>query len=137
MATSYKTVNLLDIQYDQSVRLVTVGENIIATIKMREKKNFNIAIAHLVIALISLLQFLYEICRLVHGFFFVCFPYSHSSSNYCDSNSCRTFTLLKALAKKMLILSLSPLRARKSDNFKKEDIKKEKKNWYQKGCKED
>ena len=40
IATSYKTVTLLDIQYDQSVRLVTVGENIIATIKMREK-NFN------------------------------------------------------------------------------------------------
>ena len=74
IATSYKTVTLLDIQYDQSVRLVTVGENIIATIKMREKKNFNIAIAHLVIALISLLQFLYEICRLVHGLFFVLLP---------------------------------------------------------------
>ena len=27
------------------------------------------------------------------------FPYSYRSSNYCDSNSCRSFTLLKALAK--------------------------------------
>ena len=31
--------------------------------------------------------------------FVYCFPYSYRSSNYCDSNSCRSFTLLKALAK--------------------------------------
>ena len=31
--------------------------------------------------------------------FLYCFPYSYRSSNYCDSNSCRSFTLLKALAK--------------------------------------
>ena len=28
-----------------------------------------------------------------------CFPYSYRSFNYCDSNRCRSFTLLKALAK--------------------------------------
>ena len=31
--------------------------------------------------------------------FLYCFPYCYHSSNYCDSNSCRSFTLLKALAK--------------------------------------
>ena len=31
--------------------------------------------------------------------FLYCFPYSYRSSKYCDSNSCRSFTLLKALAK--------------------------------------
>ena len=31
--------------------------------------------------------------------FLYCFPYSYRSSNYCNSNSCRSFTLLKALAK--------------------------------------
>ena len=31
--------------------------------------------------------------------FLYCFRYSYRSSNYCDNNSCRSFTLLKALAK--------------------------------------
>ena len=31
--------------------------------------------------------------------FLYCFPYSYCSSNYCDSNNCRFFTLLKAIAK--------------------------------------
>ena len=31
--------------------------------------------------------------------FLYCFPYCYRSSNYCDSNSLRSFTLLKALAK--------------------------------------
>ena len=31
--------------------------------------------------------------------FLYCFPYSYRSSNFCDSNKCRSFTLLKALAK--------------------------------------
>ena len=61
---------------------------------------------HLVIALptlrqqkLSLLISLYEFCRLVMASFLYCFPYSYRSSNYCDSNSCRSFTLLQALAK--------------------------------------
>ena len=33
------------------------------------------------------------------AFFLYCFPYSYRSFNYCDSNSCRFFTLLKALEK--------------------------------------
>ena len=86
-------------------------------------------------------------CLLVHGYmvyrhvdwfmasFLNCFPYSYHSSNYCDSNSCHSFTLL--------IFSLLPLRAMKSDiysyrnswesdNFRKRAIKKEAKNCYQK-----
>ena len=31
--------------------------------------------------------------------FLYCFLYSYRTSNYCESNSCRSFTLLKALAK--------------------------------------
>ena len=70
--------------------LLTVGENIIATIKMRNNfcyplKMFNIGLfsiaPHLVIALptllsllISLLQLFYKFCRLVHGFFSVLLP---------------------------------------------------------------
>jgi hypothetical protein len=37
----------------------------------------------------------------------------------------------------MVILSLSPLKVRKSDNFRERAIKKEAKNRYKKGCKED
>ena len=48
--------------------------------------------------------------------FLYCFPYSYHFSNYCDSNSCRSFTLLKALAKSNDNL-IEPLRARKSDNY--------------------
>ena len=42
---------------------------------------------------------LYTFCRLVMASFLYCFPYSYRSSNYCDINSCRSFTLLKAIAK--------------------------------------
>ena len=33
------------------------------------------------------------------AYFLYCFTYSYRSSNYCDSNSCQSFTHLKALAK--------------------------------------
>ena len=56
----------------------TVDENIIATNKMR-----NI--------------FCYPL-KMVMDFLY-CSPFSYRSSNYYDSNSCRSFTLLKALAK--------------------------------------
>ena len=36
--------------------------------------------------------------------FLYCFPYSYRHSNYCESNSCRSFTLLKALAKSISYL---------------------------------
>ena len=49
--------------------------------------------------------------------FLYCFSYSYRSSNYCDSNSCRSFTLSKVLAKSNGNLSLSSLRTRKSDNY--------------------
>ena len=61
-------------------------------------RSSNFAIAKLSL-LISLLQFMYEFCRLVHGFFSVLLPIQFRSSNYCDSNSCRSLRLLKALAK--------------------------------------
>ena len=62
----------------------TVSENVIATNKMRNNfcypfgifRNigiFSIA-SHLVITLTTLLQFLYEFCRLVYGFFSVLLP---------------------------------------------------------------
>ena len=66
--------------------------------------------------------------------FLYCFPYSYSSSNYCDSDSCCSFTLLKVLAKSKsthnaiafksekeqkfyLSSSLSPLRASKNETI--------------------
>ena len=61
--------------------------------------------------------------------FLYCFPYSYRSSNYCDSNSCRSFTLLKALAKSngnLIAFKSDNYRYRdswKSDNFRKEAIK--------------
>ena len=71
-----------------------------------------------------------------------CFPYSYRSPNYCDSNSCRTFTHLKALAKSNDNLFAIAFKSDnyhycdswKSDNFRMKAIKKEAKNWYQKGC---
>ena len=53
--------------------------------------------------------------------FLYCFPYSYHSANYCDSNSCRSFTLLKALAKSNGNLIAIALRARKSDNYRYRD----------------
>ena len=60
----------------------------------------------------------------------------YRSSIYCDSNRCRSFTLLKALGKSngnriaIAFKSDSYRDSWKSDNFKKEAIKKEAKNWY-------
>ena len=62
--------------------------------------------------------------------FLYCFPYSYRSSNYCSSNSCRSFTLLKALAKSngnIIAIAFKSEKERdswKSDNFIKEAIKK-------------
>ena len=42
---------------------------------------------------------------------------SHTIIALCDSNDCRSFTLLESLAKSNGNLLLSPLRARKSDNY--------------------
>ena len=114
--------------------------NKIATIKMRNNFYYPLKMVifpilqlqyltfiapHLVIALptlwqqklLFLISFL-KFCRLVHGFFSVLLPYNYRSSNYCDSNSCCSFTLLKALAKSNGNLLLS-------------------KKLYQKVCKQD
>ena len=61
-----------------------------------------------------------------------CFPYSYRLSNYCDSSSCRSFTLLKALAKSngnlfAVAFKSDNYRYRdswKSDNFRERAIKK-------------
>ena len=68
-----------------------------------------------------------------------CFPYNYRSSNYCDSNSCRSYTLLKALAKSsgnLIAIAFKSEKERnyryrdswKSENFRKEANKKEAKN---------
>ena len=75
----------------------TVSKNKIATIKMRNNFCYPLKMAILDFSLL-----LYFCMSFVDGFmasFLYCFPYSYRSSNYCDSNSCRFFTLLKALAK--------------------------------------
>ena len=76
------------------IRTYTVGENIIITIKMRNNFYY------------PLKMVIFPIFRFCMSFedwymlsFLYCFPYSYHSSNYCDSNSFRSFTLLKALAK--------------------------------------
>ena len=51
--------------------------------------------------------------------FLYCFPYSYRSSNFCDSNSCRSFTLLKTLAK-----SKKDAKRIKSGNFTQEQQRK-------------
>ena len=60
-------------------------------------RSANFAIAKLSL-LIPLLQFLYKFCRLVHGFFSVLLPI-HLSLFQLLRQRCRSFTLLKALAK--------------------------------------
>ena len=49
--------------------------------------------------------------------FLYCFQYSYRSSNYCDSNSCRSFTLLKHQGRVKIHISLSPSRASRSNHF--------------------
>ena len=73
--------------------------------------------------LISLLHFLQEFCRLVHGFFSLLLPICY-----------RSFTLLKALAKSngnlfaIAFKSDNYRNSWKSDNFRERATKKEAKN---------
>ena len=55
--------------------------------------------------------------------FLYCFPSSFRSSNYCDSSSCRSFSLLKALAKS--ISNIFAI-AFKSENFRESHQKRSK-----------
>ena len=57
----------------------------------------NIAIAR-VVTLTSFLHFLYRVCRLAS--FLYCSPYSYLFFNYCDSNRCCPFSILKVIAKR-------------------------------------
>ena len=50
--------------------------------------------------------------------------YSYRSSNYCDSNSCRSYTLLKALAKSNGNLIAIAFKSEKERQLSKEAIKK-------------
>ena len=51
--------------------------------------------------LISLLKFCVSFVDWFMASFLYCFPYSYRSSNYCDSNSCRSYSPLKALTRKV------------------------------------
>ena len=108
-----------------SSRLIhTVDENIIATIKMRNNFCYLLKMKNFPILQYQYWTFLYcspisyrssyfaSVVNLFMASFLYCFPYSY-----------RSFTLLKALAQ-----SNGNLIARKSDNFRKEAIKKEAKN---------
>ena len=52
------------------------------------------------------------------SFLYCSFCSYHYSSNYCTSNSYRFFSLLRWKRRVRVILSLSPIRARKSDSDK-------------------
>jgi hypothetical protein len=107
-----------------AIILLTVGENIIATIKMRNNCCYPLKMAIFQILREQYRTFLYcspcsyrssnfaiaKVVALCFNFcmifvdwfmasFLYCFRNSYRSSNYCESTSCRSFTLLKALAK--------------------------------------
>ena len=100
----------------QSIALSTVGENIIATIKMRNNfcyplkmviffysspfsyRSSNFAIAK-VVPLNLWFKFWMSFVDWFMASFLCCFPYSYRTSNYCDSKICRSFTFLKVLVK--------------------------------------
>ena len=66
--------------------------------------------------------------------FLYCFPNSYRSSNYCDSNNCRSFTLFKVIAKSNGYLFAIAFKSEKeqyrdswmSHNFRKRAIKRNK-----------
>ena len=70
--------------------------------------------------LIPLLQFLQSFVDWFMACFLYCFPYSSRSSNYCDSNSCRSFMLLKALAKSNCNLFAIAFKSEKEPSKKKQ-----------------
>ena len=120
----------------------TVGENIIGAPKMRyifgslskcsvfQYYNSNIRLLsiapHLVIALptlrlqklpllTSLLNFLYWFADLLMASFLYCSPYSYRSFNYCDSNSCWSFRLLKNEKERQITLERAIKKISKED----------------------
>ena len=151
-------MSCLNCKYGGCMCKCTVGENIIATIKIRNNfcyplkmiifpilrqqywtflycflfsyRSSNFAIAK-VVALQFLLQFLYKFCILAHGFFSVLLPIYLSLLQLLRQQQLSLFSILTA------IFSLLLLRARKSDNyreswkndnFRQRAIKKEAKN---------
>ena len=81
------------IQYcDSNIRLFSIAPPlVIALPTLRQQK---------LLHLIPLLKFCINFVDQFMAYFLYCFPYSYRSSNYCDSNSCRCFTFLKAIAKR-------------------------------------
>ena len=84
----------------------------------------NFAIAKLSL----LIHFLYKFCDWFLASFLYCFPYSYRSSNYCNSNSCRSFNLNKTV-----IFSLSPLRAITLESEPSKKKQKTDTKWMQRG----
>ena len=99
-------------------QIYTVGENIIAAIKIRN----NIFYPFLYCSPFSYRSSNYAIAKVVTHNLFASILMSFvdwlmASFLYRFPYSYRYFTLLKALAKSSIIYSLSPLRARKNDNY--------------------
>ena len=78
-------------------------------------RSSNFSIAKLSLSLCF--NFRISFVDLFMAYFLYCFPYSYRSSKYCDSNSCRSLTLLKALAKSKSTHIAIASRARRSNNF--------------------
>ena len=66
--------------------------------------------------LISFAYFLYLFDTLVRGFFSVSSLNSYRSSNYCNSNCCRSFLQLKGMTISFSLLFAITLKSEKSDN---------------------
>jgi hypothetical protein len=64
--------------------------------------------------------------------FLYCISYSYRSPNYCDSNRCRSFTLLKALAKINGILIAIAFKRERHQKRSKELIQKRMQYWKNK-----
>ena len=95
---------------DSNIGVFSVAPHLVIALLTLRQQNLSF--------LISLLQFLLSFVDWFMASFLYCFPYSYRSSNYCDSNSFRSFALLKALAKS--IGNLFAI-AFKSDNYRYRD----------------
>ena len=75
--------------------------------------------------LYDLLLLIYIFVRWFMAFFSYYLPYNYRSSNDCDSNSCRCFSLLKTIAKSKGKRSPSPLGAKKKKHKENNKAKKQ------------
>ena len=100
----------------QILQVRTVGENNNGAPKIPKNyfaiKQFNIQIFILqywTFLLVELSLFPLNLCYQFSAFYLDCSHYSYCCSKYCNSNSCRSFTLLKAIAKNFCFFSTLPL----------------------------